>query len=339
MRVRGVRGWSAVIVCALTLGMHAIAHAEDAAAIAVWYRSGSGCPDGAAFLQALEARSVHARLAQVGDAIDFVVTLGGSDGQASSGVLERQTETGTVAIRRVDDPSCEQVAAALSLTLALAVQADAEPPAAPTASAAEVSTPVAAPPIIRVSAPVRPRPAAEHELHQPGTRVSVGVAGIAASGIAPGALFGGELFGELELGEGILRPALRLGLVAGYGSGTRAGEPLAVRILAGRIEACPIELGGDALAFRPCLAVDVGQLHSEAEGATGRSDSGLWLASELAARLTWSATRVFALEAQLGLALPWTRYTLQSGDEPPSVVHRTAALSTAARIGAVVHFP
>ena len=34
-----------------------------------------------------------------------------------------------------------------------------------------------------------------------------------------------------------------------------------------------------------------------------------------------------------------TRYTLQSGDEPPSVLHRTATLSAAARIGAVVHFP
>src|ERR1041385_595622 len=85
----------------------------------VWYRSADGCPDGAAFLARLEARGGRARLADVGGPLAFVVTLGNGP-EGARGLLERQTDPRTVAIRRLDGGTCEQVADAIALSLAVA---------------------------------------------------------------------------------------------------------------------------------------------------------------------------------------------------------------------------
>lgn len=341
-------------MCGLLLGLSAIARAQAPAPIAIWYRSGSGCPDGDAFVRSLANRSVHARLAQVGDAIDFVVTVGPSEGAAMSGVLERQTASGTVAIRRVDDASCEQVAEALALTLALATEqaAATQPPAtaAPTPAPASIAPESAPMPAAATMTTTAPTPAApqgvvagrtEPAPREPEarTQLSIGLSGSAASGVAPGALLGIGPFIELELGRGVLRPALRVMPFAAFGSGTRSDHAIDVRLLGARLAGCPVELSGGSLGVRPCVALELADMRSEGDGDSGLSDRGLWLATEIAARATWPRAGVFSLEAELGLALPWLRYTLQSGDSPPESVHRTAALSLAARIGAVVHFP
>lgn len=59
----------------------------------VWYRTSEGCPDGEAFVSRLSELGKTARLASVGDRVDFVVTLG-SGPQESSGRIERQTRGG-----------------------------------------------------------------------------------------------------------------------------------------------------------------------------------------------------------------------------------------------------
>jgi len=330
--------WSSALLCAL-LAVASSAGAQDARPIAIWYRSANGCPDGDAFVRSLAARSVHGRLAQVGDAIDFVVTLG-ADTTGSRGVLERQTETGTVAIRRVDDASCEQVAEALSLTLALAASETAsgsttDTTSPPAAAPSPAPTP-APPPIIEVSSPVRPRAAPPQAPR--GASWSIGADGLLAGGIAPGLLAGANVLVELELGSGVLRPAFRAAAFAAYGSGSRGGEDVSVRLLGGRLEACPIELRSEPIALRPCIALELGELHSERGGATGRSDRGLWAASEGAARLAWSLARSFGLEAQVGLLIPWTRYAFDSEGDPPEVLHRVSSVAGSFRFGAVVHF-
>src|SRR5688572_33116234 len=118
MRVRAGL-WS---IAALGFGGAPAAAAEPArtagAEVSIWFRSSEGCPNGPGFLAKLAQRSTQARLAQVGDRIDFVVTLGSEEGVAS-GRLERQTDSGTVAIRDIHGPSCEVVPEALAFTLAL----------------------------------------------------------------------------------------------------------------------------------------------------------------------------------------------------------------------------
>src|SRR5688572_25256353 len=138
-----VRGRWALVAILLSAG----AGAEPAAsATSIWYRSSDGCPDGAAFLERLEQLGRSARLADAGDPIDFVVTLGSKDG-GSFGRLERQTERGTVAIRQVEAPACVEVADALALSLDLALdpgQAVGAPPSAPLAPDAPVASEAAA---------------------------------------------------------------------------------------------------------------------------------------------------------------------------------------------------
>src|SRR6188768_936177 len=86
----------------------------------VWYRASEACPNGAQFLDKLAENSRRARLAQAGDHIDFVVTLV-ADSKQTVGRLERQTDSGIVAIRELHDATCEQVADALALSLGLAL--------------------------------------------------------------------------------------------------------------------------------------------------------------------------------------------------------------------------
>src|SRR5262245_39186705 len=105
------------------LGALPAAGAEPAP-VWVWYRTSEGCPDGASFVSRLSELGKTARLASVGDRVDFVVTLGAGPDE-SSGRLERQTRGGTVAIREYRDARCEQVAEALALTLDLALEPEA----------------------------------------------------------------------------------------------------------------------------------------------------------------------------------------------------------------------
>src|SRR4051812_39087061 len=57
-------------------GLLAGSIASPAEPVSIWYRSAEGCPTGDAFLARLAAHDVVGRVAQVGDRIDFVVTLG-----------------------------------------------------------------------------------------------------------------------------------------------------------------------------------------------------------------------------------------------------------------------
>lgn len=87
----------------------------------LWYLHSQGCPEGEAFLRRLGADVARVRSAHAGDRIDFVLTLEQS-GEKSFGRLERQTARGTIAVSELEDVSCEAVADALALSLALASQ-------------------------------------------------------------------------------------------------------------------------------------------------------------------------------------------------------------------------
>jgi hypothetical protein len=83
--------------------------------VSIWYRTSEGCPSGDDFVQRLADLGRAAHLADAGDHIDFVVTLGVGTPK-SSGRLERQTTGGTVAIRDVEAENCSQVSEALALS-------------------------------------------------------------------------------------------------------------------------------------------------------------------------------------------------------------------------------
>lgn len=322
-----------------------------AAEPAVWYRAGQSCPDGASFLERLERRGVHARLAQVGDQIDFVVTLGPS-GEGSSGRLERQTASGTIAIRQVEDAKCEAVAEVLALTLSLALDHEAEPNAtaevgAPATAPASSSTAAPAPAEAPVSAPAR---AAEPAPRRTLTRAPVARRAAVARKLEDRAawslgarasatdLFGGPwLFGAGVFGDwqapasfALARMSVRTGLNAGFRP--RGNADVKVWLGAGRLEGCPVGLELGRLDLRPCGALDIGAIGAS---AAGTSDAAWWLAAaaHVRAALVW---RTLALEAELGGVVPLTRYEVESAGrdrlEATKIIGLSCALGARLRL-------
>jgi len=340
----------AVSACCLALSfMHPPARAQGAVEVSLWYRSSVGCPSAEAFVARLSAREVAARLAEVGDTIDFVVTLGeGADGR-SRGVLERQAATGTVALRQVQDESCEQVADALALSLSLSIL-HSQPtlqPAAENEHAADAGTIgeiVAVVPARAQQAPLPTQPAgipARKPAPTPSRVASrswwLGLEGTATSGVVPGLLPGGSLFVALDLrGRTWLHSALRLSASGRYGSGTSRARDFRVAIWSADLEGCPVVLGSPRVRLQPCAGMQLGQISTEGNGTGGRDDQGIWAAATANSRLVWQVGPV-ALEALLGLAMPLIRYSLvAAGTGAPE---RTARVGAQLAVGAAVQLP
>lgn len=341
------RFWIVVapLVVVLTCSAGASAQAREEPALlapaapiaAVWYRSGEGCPDGAAFIERLRTRSIPAQLAQVGDRIDFVVTLGaGPDG--GRGRLERQAEKGTVALREVQGKTCEGVADALALSLALSWDPSAQPPvteATPASSEPPVAERVAAPTLAATASPPAsasagsPDPAPDSSPRS----VRIGIEGLLWSLTEQSPLFGGALFGELgssHAGTG-LRPLARLSAQLAFSPDM--GEDVEGWIGAARIEGCPVNIGSSRLHLRPCTGLDLGVLGVAGSGSAGASSNAFWAAWSTHARLSWEAGASWGLDAQAGVIVPLTRYELTVG-QPAQSIAELRGWGMAAGLGA-----
>lgn len=316
--------------------------------LVIWFRAAEGCPDGTSFLGQLRERGVTARLADAGDRVDFVVTLGQSNGVAS-GRLERQSSSGTIAIRQVEDPKCEGVASALALTLALSYDpAD----ATNTLEAATPTAPEEAP----------PSPADEHaatspttaELREPPRETKVapvhaqaslpsGVPPNRAMAIALGASVAtwnafreawhvvASPFVELEAPStfALAGATGRFALYAGAAPG--AVTPANVWLLGARVDGCPIGVALGELKLHPCVALAGGMARA---GSGAITDVGPWFAVEAHGRVGVDLGRI-GLEGQAGVILPMTRYEVAS---PTMTLDETRTLGFAGALGAKYRF-
>lgn len=266
----------------------------------VWYRGSEGCPDGAAFIGLLRRLGRATSLARVGDRVDFVVTVAHA-GHESSGRLERQSNEGTVAIREVVAASCEEVAEVLALSLDLALQPGGEPQ--PSSS----------------SAP--PLSAGE------GWEQGVGAHGTLETGLARALIPGVALF--IEVGPVPLAWSLRLSLRGAYAE-PDAAVALDIGLLGARAEACWAWAVAE-VALGPCGGVEVGLVFAESSGDNGRSDVGLWSGALAHGRGGWQVSRRFALEAQVGLLVPFVRYRFSA--ETGAEVSSSAPLGLETALG------
>jgi hypothetical protein len=291
----------------------------------VWFRTSEGCPEAPTFLARLRRAAPQARLAQAGDSIDFVVTLGW-DGSRAAGKLERQTSSGTVAIRELDAEHCEDVAEGLILTMMLS-----RSPRDDRGRGTDVAaTPEAQPPEDRAPSPdllpaaIAPAPtppqnldtlqtaAVEPARREPGRdRWSFGAQATALTGVVPATAAGAALFIELEPALlPVLRPSVRVSGAFTRTQGDR--RDLAVRIASGGAEICPVRAGDTSLFFRPCAGFDVGRFDAEGSGSDGQAAGGLWAAAPVHGRLAWSPARAVTVELQAGIVVPVIRYELTS---------------------------
>jgi hypothetical protein len=315
------------------------AYAEATAPPLIWYRSAEGCPDGQGFLARLAARGVEARLAVVGDPIDFVVTLG-SGAEGARGLLERQTKTGTVAIRRLDGGTCDEIADGLALSLSLADAPEERRREAPERS---VQKPVEATP-----APLQPtEPPFERAVtatapaaRDSRARVSIGIQANVVSGVAPEPMPGVSLFVDFAPGgSGLLsRSSARAGAFGYTGASSTDAHDYEVWLAGGRVGACPAWFGGSTVRVHPCVSVDLGTIRTAGSGPTGRATGAFWGAARLGLRLELHVSERIALEAQADAQFPFTRYEIVAGPAE-NTLYRTAAAGFGGGLGAYFTLP
>lgn len=316
-----------------SLAPHALAEERTPA---IWYRSADGCPDGAAFVRRLRGAAAGARLAGAGDRIDFVVTLGMTGGE-SAGRLERQTQSGTVAVREIAAPSCEEVADVLALTLTLTLEPGAPAAREPSLGETQAEAPAIVQPERSATAPNADARSAR-TVAAPESRgaYSMGAQGGVLERVVPALAPLGAAFVEFEPNlPAFSRATLRLSLFGALSE--RASQPaLHMSILAGRFEVCPIELGSGAVRARPCLGIDGGVVRAGL--AEAADDSAPWAAVVGHARVVWELGPSFAIEGQLGGVAPLIRYALRTRDLA-NEVYRSAPLGLSGSAGVAFRLP
>jgi hypothetical protein len=298
------------------------------APLRIWYRSSEGCPDGSVFVARLLELGRAATLARVGDRVDFVVTVATSP-QVSSGRLERQTARGTVAIRELEAPRCEEVADALALSLEIALEPQHEtaPTAASGTDGAATDATGSARPLAGVDrgALDAAMASSERRVLQFGAQASVG------KGLAPSWAPGGALFVELRTRT----PTPLAGRVSLAGAGaadTIARVDVDVLSLTGRVEGCAFELRSGSLSLEPCVGAELGLLRASSSGDAARTDQGVWGAGMGLGRASLELDARFALEAQVGATVPFVRYAV--GSSLGGTLFRTEPVIGALAIGA-----
>ncbi len=311
---------------AAVLGSVAPALADEPA-VRIWYRSSEGCPEGAAFVARLHELGRSAALANVGDQVDFVVTLA-TRAEQSSGRLERQTARGTVAIRELDAVRCDEVAEALALSLELALSPSAAPPEARATEASSVE-------VTRALAPEPPRPAStpvDQPPPEPGrSAFAFGVTASIETGSAPGLMSGVLMFAALRPSQ--THFTVRATLRGAFGSGDTQSVPFEIGIVVVRTEACPWSRRLGPFGLEPCAGVDLGLVSSKTEGERAGSDAGFWGAGVGHVRVTWPEDSRLALESQIGALVPFVRYRV--GEPGGDTLHRAAPIGLQAALGLV----
>lgn len=275
--------------------------------------------------------------------MDFVVTLIAEGGE-TVGRLERQTESGTVAIRELRDPHCTQVADALALSLALALEPATANSKQPEMAAEVPSGEQAKEP--RQGASLRPAASTKTPIVQTNTTRAVGdpvrgtqsspkgarlsndasdanargqgwagLQGGALVGITPNPLARVAAFFELRHASlGFVQDfSVRFAVVGALGSTSTKVGPVGRRILAGRGEGCPLSWGNARFSLHPCIATELGATDAS-HSRTGRSAANFWIAAAAGLRGTTTLLPGLSLEGQLEAHLPLIQNEIYSGD-------------------------
>jgi hypothetical protein len=280
------------------------------------------CPDVSTFAAEVEGRTQRVRWARQDEAaIELGVAIASVPGGAT-GTLTMRAADGTASERRVAAASCAQVVGALALVAALAID--------PEASTEPVVRPLPAAP-----APDRLSVAPSPPMAPVGWSWQIGISGEALTALAPDLAFWVRPHVELARGDSALR------LSVGWARAT-ASQPdgaAALRLLAGRLEACPVRLSvGASLRVVPCAALDAGRLTASGLDVTPSARVHRpWLTGGVSARLAFLALSPMSLELGGELFAPFVRDRFYMGAD--TTVHRTSAVGGTLSLGVGVRFP
>jgi hypothetical protein len=264
----------------------------------------------------------------------FSVSLS-NEGEEWTGRLQVQAGGETPTMRTVSGGSCEEVADAMALVVAvaidprrsLAVESVEEPE-----PAGEMTTPE--PPVV-----ARPGPVGEPKAPVARWRAGLGAQVALHGGPAPEPMWTVPLFFEwcfdrhqspdplfrVSVGRGALTAASLLGSSARF-SWTFA-----------RVEGCAAWQVGD-FRLAPCAMVEGGALRGAGQGVdVPRAKTRPWFVAGLVGRGQWVVTPGLFVEGQASLGTPLVRDRFYL--EPDTTVHDVAYLTWGGAIGLGAHFP
>lgn len=303
------------------------------------YDAFDGCPSSAEFFELVRARTPRAELAPADRrATRYEIALS-PQGDAVSGRLVVIEPDGPQRSREVSGESCGDVASALALVVALAIDPDATSAPAP---------PPAPPP---TTPPAPPAPPSKPPVEAPRRWLAGGqLAGTGLTGAASALGFGAFL--EHNPGPGGL-PLPRLRLTAlfaresfsfegsddprGLNSINGRSRDARVDLFAARLEGCPFVLAvWSSLHLVPCAGVELGVLRAQSD-AMSEASRGLWLAPVVTSRVQWLLGRRLVIEAQASGVWPLIdhHFVLEA---PRTVVQSTPGVSLFAGLGLGVRF-
>lgn len=337
------------------------ARADGTEPIRIQVSAPDGCPGADAFTAEVGARTARARVAAPGEAArSFTVTIVLA-GKKAHGTLVIEDPQGAGGHREVSGESCAEVASALALVTALAID-----PRASTAARVPIRPPPPPPPPPLPPAPRTPPAPRAPEPPPPWTalpwwgpvgpplpafpmnpstarwRLATALRAGATSAIAPGLVptFSGAI--EIARLDGVLSPALRLSyLQADSGYAPVGGGPQRARftLVAGRVEICPIRLAiFGAISAAPCALFEAGAL-----AAVGLSPfaptaaSRPWAAPGLLGRVQIDVFGDAMVEIDGGALFPVVRDTFYFA--PSLTAHEVPSAGGFVGGGVGVHFP
>lgn len=117
-----------------------------------------------------------------------------------------------------------------------------------------------------------------------------------------------------------ISPVVRLAVVGGDGFVEGTAGSARLWLLGGRLEACPVRVGTDGLALRPCAGVEAGAIW--VRGMTPiapRTPTVPWASAEATLRLRWIVTGGLFIEAGGGAMFPFLQQRYYA--EPNAAVY------------------
>lgn len=281
--------WAALVL--LLLSWCGSATAQRSAEIS--YQAPEGCPSREAFLEEVDRRLIEPELSATLNSVHAEITEQGASFRGQLQLADRQGRTTT---RSLSGDSCEEVARALALISALALQAQLE----------EQQSAEATPERTALGEPEPPAPLGT--LVAP-ARFAVGLQLGTASAYSPD--FNGQLrgFGEFEPTSLF---AVRLSL--GYGTSLQAETSVGqahFEWLGARADACTRSTGSGTLRVGLCAGFEFGYLRGSGQpvgvGGARRSAGVPWLAPGLTAELQVPLSARWRMELNAGAQLPLYR--------------------------------